>query len=355
MRKVALALAFIALMGASTAFAVDPYFWHQAEFFRSISWSPDGKKLAVGQVMKGRVQILSGVPIRQLKQYEYPNSIIMSVEFLADGEHVFVAWLGIQGGGDGAHVRNVTTDRVVWKASRPSFNGTPAPDGEHIATSSIGEIHYQNLLDPKELTVLTAHKGFESDVLAFTRDGRGLAASGSDGSIVAWGVSSGRLITTLRGHTEKVKALAFANRNGALASGGQDRQVILWNVTKGEPHWKNQHEARVNAVAISPDSKLVASGGDDKVVRLWDFLSGKSAGTFNSHQRPILGLAWHPGGHQLAVAYDGGVVVYSREDKPLVTIPELPASKLKGLALQFEPSPTYQVSPLLSNDRPSRR
>ncbi|WP_432185144.1 NACHT and WD repeat domain-containing protein [Streptomyces tendae] len=114
--------------------------------------------------------------------------------------------------------------------------------------------------------------------LAFSADGRTLAAGGTDGLVHLWDVSDPEN-PALRGdplaaHTDSVTSVAFSPDGHTLASGSNDRTVRLWDVSdpddpalQGDP--LTAHTDSVTSVAFSPDGHTLASGSNDRTVRLW--------------------------------------------------------------------------------------
>jgi WD40 repeat protein len=71
--------------------------------------------------------------------------------------------------------------------------------------------------------------------LAFSSDGKTLAASW-DRSVLLWDVASRKLLRKpLTRHTDTVLTLAFSPDGKILATGSRDRTVNLWNPASGEP------------------------------------------------------------------------------------------------------------------------
>ena len=72
--------------------------------------------------------------------------------------------------------------------------------------------------------------------LAWSADGRRLAAAGDDAIVRIWDAASLELLAALGGHTDAVHALAFSRDGRLLASAGMDGTVRLWDAfSAGNP------------------------------------------------------------------------------------------------------------------------
>src|SRR5262249_15361435 len=129
--------------------------------------------------------------------------------------------------------KRVATLATGFGAAAPAFS----PDGGLLATADHdGEIRLWDAGEGSRIRTLEAEKGWQATVLAFSPDGRTLAAAvvGSrqeQGRLVLWELASGRVRADLAGRRGNTSAVAFAPDGNALAAGGIDTAVLLWDLT----------------------------------------------------------------------------------------------------------------------------
>jgi WD40 repeat protein len=112
--------------------------------------------------------------------------------------------------------------------------------------------------------------------LSLTRDGNTLLASGADGVIRIWDVSSGKLKRTLTGHTNAIYEAELSPDEKLIASSSRDTTVRIWDYASGrELHRYTAFKCSVKAVAFSPEGNLLAAAGNDGVIKVLDVGSGR--------------------------------------------------------------------------------
>jgi WD40 repeat protein/serine/threonine protein kinase len=184
--------------------------------------------------------------------------------------------------------------------------------------------------------------------VAFTRDGRRLAAAQRDHAVGVWDVAPRPAAEVLAGHTDRVFGVAAGGK--VWATGGRDRTVRLWVPGTRKPFGEPLtfalavqavalspdgqtlavatgdyldsgsepgelklidvstrrerplpgHAASVLALAFSPDGRTLASGSVDQTVRLWDVAAAQETKVLSGHTAIVNGVAFSPDGTRLA-------------------------------------------------------
>jgi WD40 repeat protein len=105
--------------------------------------------------------------------------------------------------------------------------------------------------------------------LAFSPDGRTLAAGLGDATVSLCDVAGGKEREALRGHGSAVQAVAFVEGGKGLCAGGADGTVRLWLVDHGPANpgtILHRQTGRVTGVAATANGEVIVSCGDDQAV-----------------------------------------------------------------------------------------
>lgn len=141
-------------------------------------------------------------------------------------------------------------------------------DGQAIASSSADKTI--RLWDQTgELVRTLGEPGGHRDVIstvAFSADGQQLVSSSWDKTVKSWDATTGQLLHTLEGHTDRVTAAVFVGQ--AIASGSFDHTIRIWDGKTGSlVQTIPAHTSRVLALSAI-DSELASSSGDT-TIKLW--------------------------------------------------------------------------------------
>jgi hypothetical protein len=107
--------------------------------------------------------------------------------------------------------------------------------------------------------------------VAFSTDGKTVAAGSWEYAVRLWDVSSGKEVRRLKSWDLPITSIAFTPDGKLLAVAGWDGIVRLWELLTGkEIHRFTGHIGEIMSIAISPDGRLLATGSKDTSVLVWD-------------------------------------------------------------------------------------
>jgi WD40 repeat protein len=183
--------------------------------------------------------------------------------------------------------------------------------------------------------------------VAFSPDGKLLAAASSSGNIHLRRAATGKVIRRLPAQGTNFMRIAFSPDSKTLAVGG-DGLVGLWQVPAGKERFSLDHEGTEHIrVAFSPDGRRLACGGFGKKICLWDPATGKLVRTFVGHEgggprnlSPGVGsLAYSPDSKLLATTgADGAICLWdAARCKKRLQLEGTGAADGRGWSLAFSP------------------
>jgi len=160
----------------------------------------------------------------------------------------------------------------------------------------------------KLVHALRGHTGMIGRI-AWSPDGKMLASSSADKTILLWDAETGDTLRKLEGHNGSVFCVDFDPVRNILASGSSDKTIRLWDPASGKLlHILEGHKGNIYAIAFDPLGRILASGSDDGTIGLWDPASGELLCRLDSQIEEIINIAFDPKGYILAIAGIGGTV-----------------------------------------------
>ncbi len=176
-----------------------------------------------------------------------------------------------------------------------------SPDGKMLAAGFLhGAIKIWEVYSGVNSLRLEGHLASVNSVV-FSPDSQLVASGSRDKTIRVWDSESGLEIQTLEGHYGEVRAVAFSPDGDWLVSGSHDRTVRVWRAVTGrQVQILGHHDHQVTSAAFSPNGRWIASGSLDKTVKLWDVTTGSEAHIFRGHTKGVQSLAFSPDGKLMA-------------------------------------------------------
>lgn len=332
-----------------------------SDYITAITWSPDGKTLAVcsaaGEVMLGNIGEINKFSWQQPLQTATGNSTdclsfscdsqllaaggqdgkvriwqVNSGELIADLDNKRV-WVDKLAWSPNCHQLAFSMGRCVqvWNADENTVEVTLNFDSSsildlawHPVDKYLAISGYQGVKvwngedwddDPEILSVPSA-----TGAIAWSPSGQYLACGNMDNTLIVneWGNSEPWV---MQGFPGKVRQLAWSDRTNSLGApllaASSSAGIAIWERQADESiGWEGWglevHEKVVRAIAFQPNTFLLASASEDSQVCLWQeaeellqILEGAEAG-FSC-------LYWHPQGQFLAAGGDNGeLLVWSK-------------------------------------------
>jgi eukaryotic-like serine/threonine-protein kinase len=237
----------------------------------NVALSPDGKQIASGgQDKTVRLwDVETGSEMATLRGHAQG---VWSVRFSPDGKRIASAeyWdvIKIWDRTTGKEMINIQTGQYV--------NGLAfSPDGRHMAAGGNGEIRVWDADSGAEvMTIAAAHRDWVMYV-AYSPDGKNIVSCGGwDPRIRIWDAATGEETMSMRTRSRWLNYVNYDRSGKYIVSGGTDNAIDTWDAASGENLMTLRgHHRPIRSAVFSADGSRIISSGDDQTIKLWDISS----------------------------------------------------------------------------------
>jgi WD40 repeat protein/tRNA A-37 threonylcarbamoyl transferase component Bud32 len=289
----------------------------------ALSYSPDGRYLV-------EASMKVGIRVHDLRSSDSPRSLTTRSSrravFSPDGrtiaggpDHGVAFW-------DAKTGSLLATLAEADPAEHDLFNGFSnlgalvfSPDGRWLAAGFGGVFRWPDDASQKVMVFDVAqrkvHRTFATptqvSAVAFSADGKLLAAAGHNGTVWLWQTSTWDQIGHWQGPADtgysSILFLSGGQSNEAeqsgdtLATGSRSGRIDLWDVRTGAlARQLHGHIALVSFMALSPDGRTLATASCDRSIKLWDTGTGRELRLLCREAGWMHAVAFSPDGNSLA-------------------------------------------------------
>ncbi len=151
--------------------------------------------------------------------------------------------------------------------------------------------------------------------LAYHPDGARIVTAGWGGdplpTISEWSSATGQLLRRFSGATDTIDSVAFSDDGRYLAAGCRDGSAYVWDAIHGQLiHRLTEGDGWVYGVAFSPDGKYLATSHNRALVLLWDLESGALVQQFHGLHGRAGKVCFSPDGRRIAACDVSSVKVW---------------------------------------------
>lgn len=269
-----------------------------------LGFSPDGSKIITLDFDK-KLR-LRNVNSRQIiSELNIPTAEIAEGASIAVSKDLTLCAIGMRNGDAVVFdIKSASKLNVIPAHIEPITWITISEDNQKLATATSQQIAVWDLKSTKRIF----DAGNCSGPIAFSKDGKYLAATLQDYSGIVWDVATGKQVAKLIGHRWTIWAVKFTDDAERLITAGMDGTARVWETKTGRQlAVLTGHKEVIPAIDISPDGRTLVTGSADDTVKLWSMDTYQELITITEFGEDVGSALFSPDGTTLAVGcFPGG-------------------------------------------------
>jgi len=283
-----------------------------ADRVRALAFSPDNRHLASGSFDK-TIKIWDAAKGRETRTLSGHADAVMAVAYTDGGRSLVSAGANslalVRWDAEHGKQLSATSDAESLETLEAAIFSA---DGRLVASSNGDKtVVLRDVSAPREQRVLET-RASSVYATAFSPDGKWFASGSKDSTVRLWEAATGRELRNLAGNVAgnigPITSVAFSADSRTLAAGGLSGGVKLWEVMSGrELPARAAHAETVNSVAFNA-AGVLASASNDKTIKLWDAAAGRELRTLAGHGGEVHALAFSADGKTLATGSSNGEI-----------------------------------------------
>jgi WD40 repeat protein len=238
----------------------------------SVAFSPDGRLLVTGGDHDQGLALWDTRTWKRLDTIKDERVVPSSLTFSPDGKLL---------AGAGAWVYDLSARKVIrtFKGNESIWAVAWSPDGGFLAAASESKWEPRSRENPGEVlvwdvkterrTFYWATQKHQMNSVAFSPDGRLLAAGGRGGVARVWDLETGK-----ERFAEPWGCPVGFGRDASQLLVVQGEQVLMYDLRTGKKVWSlevvEKWRSGISGVVLVPHTSLLATADRDKGVRLWE-------------------------------------------------------------------------------------